>query len=160
VHQRALCSTGSPQYIIGLGMLKNMYLQLRKATQEYERLQMMTAAIKSQQGLTGPPSQFNAPNIPPSAQPTPSRTLIYHTSPSNSRSKILIPDLTALITRCSQDPVCGGTYGNIYRCIYHGPEGDIEVRTKVTVFFHMLLMYPAPHRLPSKHPDHNSSVQR
>ncbi|KAJ8582693.1 kinase-like protein [Rhizopogon salebrosus TDB-379] len=111
-------------------MLKNMYLQLRKATQEYERLQMMTAAIGSQQGLTGPPSQFNAPNIPPSAQPTPSRTLIYHTSPSNSRSKILIPDLTALITRCSQDPVCGGTYGNIYRCIYHGPEGDIEVVVK------------------------------
>ncbi|KAJ8585632.1 kinase-like protein [Rhizopogon salebrosus TDB-379] len=60
----------------------------------------------------------------------PSQTLIYHTSRPNSRSKILIPDLTALITRCSQDPVCGGTYGNIYRCIYHGLEGDTEVAVK------------------------------
>jgi hypothetical protein len=70
-----------------------------------------------------------------SAQPTPSQTLIYHTSRSNSRSKILIPDLTALITRNSQDPVCGGTYGNIYRCIYHGLEGDVDVRAGVAVFF-------------------------
>jgi hypothetical protein len=71
-----------------------------------------------------------------STQPTPSQTLIYHTSRPNSRSKILIPDLTALITRCSQDPaVCGGTYGNIYRCIYHGLEGDTEVRAGVTIFF-------------------------
>lgn len=43
---------------------------------------------------------------------------------------ILIPDLTGLITRCSQDPVCGGTYGNIYKCIYHGPDGDVEVAVK------------------------------
>lgn len=47
---------------------------------------------------------------------------------------ILIPDLTGLITRCSQDPVCGGTYGNIYKCIYHGPDGDVEVRADFTVF--------------------------
>jgi hypothetical protein len=47
---------------------------------------------------------------------------------------ILIPDLTGLITRCSQDPVCGGTYGNIYKCIYHGPDGDVEVRADFTAF--------------------------
>jgi hypothetical protein len=47
---------------------------------------------------------------------------------------ILTPDLTGLITRCSQDPVCGGTYGNIYQCIYHGPDGDVEVRSDFTVF--------------------------
>ncbi|KAG1781798.1 kinase-like domain-containing protein [Suillus placidus] len=43
---------------------------------------------------------------------------------------MLIPDLTGLITRCSQDPVCGGTYGNIYKCMYHGPDGDVEVAVK------------------------------
>ncbi|KAG2038941.1 hypothetical protein BDR03DRAFT_272448 [Suillus americanus] len=43
----------------------------------------------------------------------------------------LIPDLTGLITRCSPDPVSGGTYRNIYKCIYHGPEGDEEVAVKV-----------------------------
>ncbi|KAG1887184.1 hypothetical protein F4604DRAFT_1236354 [Suillus subluteus] len=42
----------------------------------------------------------------------------------------LIPDLTGLITRCSPDPVCGGTYGNIYKCIYHGPDGDVVVAVK------------------------------
>jgi hypothetical protein len=46
---------------------------------------------------------------------------------------ILIPDLTGLITRCSPDPISGGTYGNIYKCIHHGPEGDVEVRADVTV---------------------------
>ncbi|OJA08608.1 hypothetical protein AZE42_12385, partial [Rhizopogon vesiculosus] len=60
-HQRARCSTESPQYIIGLNTLKN---------------------------------------------------------------------LTALITRCNLDPVCGGTYGNIYRCVYHGPEANVEVAVK------------------------------
>ncbi|KAG2347897.1 kinase-like protein [Suillus weaverae] len=39
-------------------------------------------------------------------------------------------DLTGLITRCSQYPVCCGTYGNIYKCIYHGPDGDVEVAVK------------------------------
>ncbi|KAG1727117.1 kinase-like domain-containing protein [Suillus lakei] len=39
-------------------------------------------------------------------------------------------DLTGLITRCNQDPVTGGTYGNIYKCIYHGPDSDVEVAVK------------------------------
>ncbi|KAG2038943.1 kinase-like domain-containing protein [Suillus americanus] len=43
----------------------------------------------------------------------------------------LISDLTGLITRCSPDPISGGTYGNIYKCIYHGPEGNEEVAVKV-----------------------------
>ncbi|KAG1887208.1 hypothetical protein F4604DRAFT_1675219 [Suillus subluteus] len=60
-------------------------------------------------------SPLVVPNVTPSTQ-------VVHT--------ILIPDLTGLITRCSQDPVCGGTYGNIYRCIYHGPDGDVEVAVK------------------------------
>ncbi|KAG0707036.1 kinase-like domain-containing protein, partial [Suillus ampliporus] len=53
--------------------------------------------------------------IPPSTQLIPS---------------IPIPDLTGLITRCGQDPVSGGTYGNIYRCIYHGPDGNVDVAVK------------------------------
>ncbi|KAG2074333.1 kinase-like protein [Suillus decipiens] len=55
------------------------------------------------------PSPLTTSNITPSTQ------LITST---------VIPDLTGLITRCIQDPISGGTYGNIYKCIYHGPEGD------------------------------------
>jgi hypothetical protein len=55
---------------------------------------------------------------------------------------ILVPDLTGLITRCSPDPICGGTYGNIYRCIYHGPDGDVEVRADFTFLPHSV-MYPS-----------------
>jgi hypothetical protein len=54
-------------------------------------------------------------------------------SSTQSITPILIPDLTGLITRCSTDPISGGTYGNIYQCIYHGPEGNVEVRADVTV---------------------------
>ncbi|KAG1887147.1 kinase-like domain-containing protein [Suillus subluteus] len=71
--------------------------------------------MADQPRLTHQPSLLTAPNVTPSTQPVPT---------------ILIPDLTGLITRCSQDPVCGGTYGNIYKCIYHGPDGDVEVAVK------------------------------
>lgn len=72
---------------------------------------------------------------------------------------ILIPDLTGLITRCSQDPVCGGTYGNIYKCIYHGPDGaDVDVRADFTVF--MFSNTFLTHRSPSRQFGHNSSVIR
>ncbi|KAG1723351.1 kinase-like domain-containing protein [Suillus paluster] len=60
-------------------------------------------------------SPSSTPDIIPSAQSIP---------------PFLIPDLTGRITRCSQDPVSGGTYGNIYKCIYHGPDGDVEVAVK------------------------------
>ncbi|KAG2743554.1 kinase-like protein [Suillus brevipes Sb2] len=61
------------------------------------------------------PSSLTTPNIAPSTQPiTPTP----------------IPDLTKFITRCSPYPICGGTYGNIYKCVYHGPEGDVEVAVK------------------------------
>lgn len=45
----------------------------------------------------------------------------------------LIPNLTSLITRCSPYPIFGGTYGDVYQCTYHGPEGDAEVRADVIV---------------------------
>ncbi|KAG1880074.1 kinase-like domain-containing protein [Suillus subluteus] len=51
----------------------------------------------------------------PSAQPIP---------------PIIIPDLTELLTRCCQYPVSSGAYGDIYKCIYHGPDGDAEVAVK------------------------------
>ncbi|KAG1870673.1 kinase-like domain-containing protein [Suillus subalutaceus] len=53
----------------------------------------------------------------PSAQPIP---------------PIIIPDLTRLITRCCQYPVSGGAYGDIYRCVYHGPGGDVDVGASIT----------------------------
>lgn len=61
------------------------------------------------------PSTLTTPNIASSTQ------LITST---------VIPDLTGLITRCNPDPISGGTYGNIYKCIYHGPEGDADVAIK------------------------------
>ncbi|KAG2347821.1 hypothetical protein BDR05DRAFT_585653 [Suillus weaverae] len=71
----------------------------------------------NQQRFTGTlePSSLSTPNVAPSTQ------LITPT---------LIPDLTGRITRCSTDPIAGGAYGNIYKCIYHGPEGDAEVAVK------------------------------
>ncbi|KAG2112148.1 hypothetical protein BD769DRAFT_1642591 [Suillus cothurnatus] len=60
-------------------------------------------------------SPLTTPNIASSTQPITSTP---------------IPDLTRLITRCSPDPISGGAYGNIYKCIYHGPEGDEEVAVK------------------------------
>jgi hypothetical protein len=56
-------------------------------------------------------------------------------------SENLIPDLTGLIARCNPYPITGGTYGNIYKCIYHGPEGDVEVRADVTVLPRSLTWY-------------------
>jgi hypothetical protein len=53
----------------------------------------------------------------PSAQPIP---------------PIFIPDLTRLIIRCCQYPVSGGSYGDIYKCVYSGPDGDVEVRISIT----------------------------
>jgi hypothetical protein len=148
--QKYLCSLKPPQQIIGLRTLKSMYVQVRKANEEFElRLQMMTATSGPQQGLTGTLMtstrsinrlfQLTTPNVPSAAQPTPLQTLqtiISHSPLLHSRPRILIPDLTALITRCVQDPVCGGTYGNIYRCIYHGPEGNVEV-VQMLSFFHV-----------------------
>ncbi|KAG1726257.1 kinase-like domain-containing protein [Suillus paluster] len=66
------------------------------------------------------------PNWVPSTPPTASDVF-----PSTQLTpSITIPDLTGLITRCSQDPLSGGTYGNIYKCIYHGPGSDVEVAVK------------------------------
>jgi hypothetical protein len=73
------------------------------------------------------PSLLTTPNVTPSTQPI---------------TTILIPDLTKLITRCSPDPIAGGTYGNIYKCIYRGPEGgDVEVRADVRVLPRSLTQY-------------------
>ncbi|KAG0702771.1 hypothetical protein DFH29DRAFT_1079268, partial [Suillus ampliporus] len=77
---------------------------------------------------SGMPSahQENFQNWVPSPPPT-----ALDASPSTQLiPPILIPDLTGLITRCSPDPVAGGSYGNIYKCIYHGPEGDVDVAVK------------------------------
>ncbi|KAG1726251.1 uncharacterized protein EDB91DRAFT_61174 [Suillus paluster] len=58
-HQRASCSTGSSQVIIGFSILQGMLSQLQKATQDFEqRYQMMEATIASQQmggGITAYP---------------------------------------------------------------------------------------------------------
>jgi hypothetical protein len=72
------------------------------------------------------PSSLTTPNIAPSTQPI---------------APTPIPDLTKFITRCSPYPICGGTYGNIYKCVYHGPEGDVEVRADVRVLPRSLTQY-------------------
>ncbi|KAG0693252.1 kinase-like domain-containing protein [Suillus ampliporus] len=122
-HQWASCSTGSSQVIIGFPTLQRMFSQLQKANEDFEkRCQMMEAAIVSQQmgvGLTGPLTHQSF--LPPSLNIARSTQFI---------PPIPIPDLTGLITRCSQDPVSGGSYGNIYKCIYCGPDGDVEVAVK------------------------------
>ncbi|KAG0693250.1 hypothetical protein DFH29DRAFT_407640 [Suillus ampliporus] len=76
-------------------------------------------SMADQRRFTSPVTHQSYPLTAPNA--TPPTVLI----PS-----ILIPDLTGLITRCGQDPVSGGTYGNIYRCIYHGPDGNVDVAVK------------------------------
>ncbi|KAG1750237.1 kinase-like domain-containing protein [Suillus lakei] len=43
---------------------------------------------------------------------------------------IHIPDLTKLITRCYSYAVSGGAYGDIHKCVYHGPDGNVEVAVK------------------------------
>ncbi|KAG1870677.1 kinase-like domain-containing protein [Suillus subalutaceus] len=66
-------------------------------------------------GIVHSSSATNFGALHPSAQPIP---------------PLLIPDLTRLITRCYQYPVSGGAYGDIYKCVYHGPDGDVEVAVK------------------------------
>ncbi|KAG1718133.1 kinase-like domain-containing protein [Suillus paluster] len=121
-HQRASYSTRSNLVIIDPSALKSMHSLLRSTIERF-RHQTMEAAVAPQQirgGLAGPVINRQSPppttpNVIPSTQPIP---------------PILIPDLTGLITRCDQDPVSGGTYGNIYKCMYHGPDGDIQVAVK------------------------------
>ncbi|KAG1719022.1 kinase-like domain-containing protein [Suillus lakei] len=43
---------------------------------------------------------------------------------------IVIPDLTKLITPYDSYPISGGAYGDIYKCVYHGSEGDVDVVVK------------------------------
>lgn len=61
------------------------------------------------------PSPLATPKVAPSTQ---------------AITPVVIPDLTSLITRYSTDPISGGTYGNIYKCKYHGQEGDEDVAVK------------------------------
>jgi hypothetical protein len=83
------------------------------------------------------PSPLTTPDITSSTQPI---------------TIILIPDLTKLITRCSPDPISGGTYGNIYKCIYHGPKGDVEVRADISVRPRSLTQYSPAGRRQSDSP--------
>ncbi|KAG2131239.1 kinase-like domain-containing protein [Suillus bovinus] len=49
----------------------------------------------------------------------------------------LIPDLTSLITRQNPYSISGGTYGDVYKCTYCGPDGIEEVAVKAfrSVYF-------------------------
>ncbi|KAG2076484.1 kinase-like protein [Suillus decipiens] len=63
-------------------------------------------------------------------KPSPLATPEVAPSRTQAITSVLIPNLTSLITRYSPDPISGGTYGNIYKCKYHGPEGDEDVAVK------------------------------
>ncbi|KAG1870681.1 kinase-like domain-containing protein [Suillus subalutaceus] len=65
--------------------------------------------------LTHQTSPLTAPNI----------TSFNHPIPL-----ILVPDLTTLITRPDPYSISGGACGDIYKCVYHGPDGDVEVAVK------------------------------
>ncbi|KAG0692085.1 hypothetical protein DFH29DRAFT_580137 [Suillus ampliporus] len=120
-HQRASRSTESRLVKIDLSALKSMRSLLQQAIDQFEqRHHTMDVSVAPQQMGDGLAALLASP--PPIAlNATPSTQLI---------PLIHIPDLTGLITRCNRDPVSGGTYGNIYRCIYHGPEGDVDVAVK------------------------------
>ncbi|KAG1723353.1 kinase-like domain-containing protein [Suillus paluster] len=130
-HQRASYSRRSNLVIIDPSALKSMHNLLQSAIERF-RHQTMEAAVAPQQmggGLADRPfSPPSAPNDIPSTLSIP---------------PILIPDLTGRITRCSQDPVSGGTYGNIYKCMYHGPDGDVQVAVKAIrlQFFNTEVMF-------------------
>jgi hypothetical protein len=80
---------------------------------------------------------FNATNSESGAQHPSTQTI-----PS-----VVIPDLTKLITRCVPYPVSGGAYGDIYKCIYHGLGGDVEVCDSLVVFPCLLMRHiPAGRR--------------
>ncbi|KAG1723354.1 kinase-like domain-containing protein [Suillus paluster] len=121
-HQRASYSRRSNLVIIDPSALKSMYSLLQYAAEHF-RHQTMEAVVALQQmddGLAGvvinrPSPPPTAPNIIPSTQSIP---------------PISIPDFTGHLTRCSQDPVSGGTYGNIYKCVYRTPEGYVMVAVK------------------------------
>jgi len=50
----------------------------------------------------------------------------------------LNPNPRLLISRCDQYPVSGGAYGDIYKCVYHGPGGDEEVSASInSQLFHV-----------------------
>lgn len=76
-HQRNRFAAGSPQVIIGLHTLKNMYHQVQKANDDFEqRCQIMKAVLASQQTGGHSGSHINRPpQPPPPSQPTPSQTL-------------------------------------------------------------------------------------
>jgi hypothetical protein len=89
----------------------------------------------------------------------PSTLTTFNVAPSTQLiTSALIPDLTSLITRCSPDPISGGTYGNIYKCTYQGPEGNEEVRADVIVLPHT--NSTLARRSPSKQFDHNTLMSR
>ncbi|KAG2076583.1 kinase-like protein [Suillus decipiens] len=47
---------------------------------------------------------------------------------------IPVPDLSSFIPRPYPyfEPVARGAYGDIYKCVYHDPDGDVKVAVKVT----------------------------
>ncbi|KIK33035.1 hypothetical protein CY34DRAFT_738667 [Suillus luteus UH-Slu-Lm8-n1] len=89
-------------------------------------------------GIAHPLNATNFGAQHPSAQPIPS---------------VVIPDLTKLITRCVPYPVSGGAYGDIYKCIYHGLGGDVEVCDSLVVFPCLLMRH-----LPAGRRQSNSTI--
>ncbi|KAG1723357.1 kinase-like domain-containing protein [Suillus paluster] len=134
-HQRTLHLTRSNLVIIDPSALKSMYTLLRNAIERFEHHMMEFAIAPQQTGGELADLLINRPFHPP--------TIPNDIPSTQSILQISIPDLTGLITRCSQDPVSGGTYGNIYKCIYHGPEGDVMVAVKAMrpQFFNTKIMF-------------------
>ncbi|KAG0693253.1 kinase-like domain-containing protein [Suillus ampliporus] len=119
-HLNIMATTGRPSVMQGGGAPQQPWLQSAWPTPSFgTNPGVSNPSTTDERRFTGP---LTHPSFPLTASTSTSSTRLI--------SPIPIPDLTRLITRCSQDPVSGGTYGNIYKCIYHGPDSDIEVAVK------------------------------
>ncbi|KAG2153951.1 kinase-like domain-containing protein [Suillus clintonianus] len=91
----------------------------------YLRRRITLLTTRNLRRSTHPQSHQISPLAPPDVAPS---TQLIPPTP--------IPDLTSSITRCSEYPVAGGAYGDIYKCVYHGPDGDVDVAVKaIRIFF-------------------------
>ncbi|KAG2030436.1 kinase-like domain-containing protein [Suillus americanus] len=103
------------------------------ARHHYDSLSSLVQHPRQEYSVPG--KEPSAPNLRrftgPLTHPTPSLTAQNITSFNHQIPIIHIPDLTRLITRpYSYYSVSGGAYGDIYKCVYHGPDGDVEVAVK------------------------------
>ncbi|KAG2076606.1 kinase-like protein [Suillus decipiens] len=79
------------------------------------------------------PGNIILPGIVSSCHPLTHQTSPLQVTASNFNHPIPlipIPDLTSFISRLYPYSVSGGAYGDIYKCVYHGQDDNVEVAVK------------------------------